>query len=105
MAGGLPYLRAPCRLGLRHSHETWKAEDSIPEILAGQRLGHDMPGMLDLYAHASPRVKEELLAALQARWEELLRQRAGIHPHSPIPLRASLLAPFRTDRAIVDATS
>jgi hypothetical protein len=30
-----------------------------------------------------------------ARWEESLRQRAGIHPHSPVPLLDSLLAPFR----------
>ena len=27
----------------RHSHKTWMAEDGIPEILAEQRLGHDVP--------------------------------------------------------------
>ena len=40
--------------GLRHSHKTWMAEDGIPEILAEQRLGHDVPGMRGLYAHVSP---------------------------------------------------
>jgi integrase len=38
--------------GLRHSHKTWMAEDGIPEILAEQRLGHQVPGMRGLYAHA-----------------------------------------------------
>ena len=91
--------------GLRHSHKTWMAEDGIPEILAEQRLGHDVPGMRGLYAHASPRMREELLAALQARWEESLRQRAGIHPHSPVPLLDRLLAPSRDNRAIVGKMS
>jgi hypothetical protein len=91
--------------GLRHSHKTWMAEDGIPEILAEQRLGHDVPGMRGLYAHASPRMREELLAALQARWEESLRQRAGIHPHSPVPLLDRLLAPSRDNRAIVGKIS
>jgi integrase len=69
--------------GLRRSHKTWMAEHGIPEILAEQRLGHDVPRMRGLYAHASQRMREELTAALQARWEASLRQRAGIHPRSP----------------------
>ena len=81
--------------GLRHSHKTWMAEDSIPEILAEQRLGHDIPGMRGLYAHASQRMREELTASLQARWEESLRERADIHPHSPVSLLDNLLAPHR----------
>jgi hypothetical protein len=44
-------------------------------------------------------MRDELLAALQARWEESMRQRAGIHPYSPVPLLDCLLAPFRADRA------
>jgi len=31
--------------GLRHGHKTWIAEDGTPEILAEQRLGHDVPGV------------------------------------------------------------
>jgi Phage integrase family len=81
--------------GLRHSHKTWMAEDGIPEILAEQRLGHEVPGMRGLYAHASQRMWEELSAALHARWEESLRERAAIYPHSPVPLLDNQLAPFR----------
>jgi hypothetical protein len=74
-------------------------EDGIPEILAEQRPGHEVPGMRGLYAHASQRMREELLMALQARWEQSLRERAGIHPHSPVPLLDGLLAPFRANPA------
>jgi hypothetical protein len=50
-------------------------------------------------------MRDELLAALQARWEESLRQHAGIHPYSPVPLLDSLLASFRAGRAIQGAAS
>jgi len=80
---------------IRHSHKTWMAEDGIPEILAEQRLGHDVPGMRGLYAHVSPRMREDLIAALQARWENSLRERASIDPRSPVLLLDNLLAPFR----------
>jgi integrase len=85
--------------GLRHSHKTWMAEDGIPEILAEQRLGHQVPGMRGLYAHASQRMLDELTADLQARWEESLRERAAIDPHSTVRLLDTLLAPFRTEPA------
>ena len=81
--------------GLRHSHKTWMAEDGIAEILAEQRLGHDVPGMRGLYAHVSPRMRDDLIAALQARWEKSLRERASIDPRSPVLLLDNLLAPFR----------
>ncbi len=84
--------------GLRHSHKTWMAEDGIPEILAEQRLGHEVPGMRGLYAHASDRMRDDLKAALQARWDDSLRARVAIHPRSPVPLLDGLLAP-RHERA------
>jgi hypothetical protein len=71
------------------------AEDGIPEILAEQRLGHEVPGMRGLYAHASERMRDELKHALQARWEESLIARAAIETHSPVPLLDEFLAPFR----------
>lgn len=52
--------------------------------------------MRGLYAHASERMRDELKAALQVRWEDSLRARAAINPHSPVPLLDELLAPFRT---------
>ena len=69
--------------GLRHSHKTWMAEDGIPEILAEQRLGHEVPWMRGLYAHATERMRDDLRQALQTHWEDSLRARAAIHPHSP----------------------
>jgi hypothetical protein len=71
------------------------AEDGIPEILAEQRLGHDLPGMRGLYANVSQRMRDDLMATLQARWEQSLRERAAIAPHSPVPLLDSLLASYR----------
>jgi len=71
------------------------AEDGIPEILAEQRLGHEVPGMRGLYAHASDRMRDDLKYALQTRWEESLSARAAIDTHSPVPLLDELLAPFR----------
>ena len=81
--------------GLRHGHKTWMAEDGIPEILAEQRLGHQVPGMRGLYAHASPRMRNDLTEALQSRWQQSLRDRAAIDPHSPVLLLDNLLTPFR----------
>lgn len=53
--------------------------------------------MRGLYAHASQRMRDELTAALQTRWEESLRERAAIgpHSHSPVPLLDGLLASHR----------
>ena len=70
------------------------AEDGIPEILAEQRLGHEVPGMRGLYAHASDRMRDDLKRALEAGWLDSLSARAAIHPHSPVALLDELLARF-----------
>jgi hypothetical protein len=80
--------------GMRHGHKT-SSEDGVPEILAEHRLGHEVPGMRGLYAHTSDRMREDLKAALQTRWEDSLRERAALHDHSPVQLLDELLAPFR----------
>jgi hypothetical protein len=67
------------------------AEDGIPEILSEQRLGHEVPGMRGLYAHASDRMRAQLATALQTRWEESLEERKSIHPSSPVPLLHEIL--------------
>jgi integrase len=77
--------------GLRHGHKTWMAEEGIPEILSEQRLGHEVPGMRGLYAHASERMRAQLTEALQARWEESLRDRRAMNPRSPVKLLNELL--------------
>jgi hypothetical protein len=40
----------------------------------------------------SPAMRDELKAALQARWEESLRERAALSPVSAVPLLDRLLA-------------
>ena len=40
-------------------------------------------------------MRDDLKAALQARWQDSLRERAALHEHSPVPLLDELLAPFR----------
>jgi hypothetical protein len=59
--------------------------------------------MRGLYAHASQRMRDELTAALQARWEQSLRDRAALDPHSPVPLLNNLLAQFRGNTATAAA--
>jgi len=79
--------------GLRHSHKTWMEEDGIPAILQERRLGHEVPGMRGVYAHVSDTMRAELAGALQRRWDDSLRARAAIDPHSPVPLLERQLAP------------
>jgi hypothetical protein len=40
-------------------------------------------------------MREALVQALEARWEDSLRERAAITPHSPVPLLDKLLTPRR----------
>ena len=51
--------------------------------------------MRGLYAHASERMRDDLKAALQARWLDSLGARAAIAPHSPVPPLDELLGPIR----------
>ena len=48
-------------------------------------MGHEVPGMRGLYGPRSRRMRDDLTAALQARWEDSLRQRARIGPALPCP--------------------
>ena len=70
-------------------------EDQIADVLKSERLGHDEPGMRGVYGHVSLAMREELKAALQARWEKSLRQRAALSPVSAVPLLNRLLAGIR----------
>jgi hypothetical protein len=51
--------------------------------------------MRGLYTHVSQTMRAKLTGALQSRWEDSLRVRAAIDPHSPVPLLDKLLAPYR----------
>jgi integrase len=99
LASWLPLVPGLTAHGLRHGHRTWMAEDGIPDVLAEQRLGHEVPGMRGLYTHVSDRMRDTLIQALQARWDDSLRARAAICGHSPIPLLDEMLAPYCRDQA------
>jgi hypothetical protein len=75
-------------------------EDGVPEILAEQRLGHDVPGMRSLYTHVSDNMRQDLTAKLQARWETSLQARVAIDLRSPLPVLDELLAPYRAQPRI-----
>lgn len=77
--------------GKRHGLKVWMDEDQIADVLKSERLGHDEPGMRGVYGHVSPTMREELTAALQARWEESLRQRAALSRTSAVQLLNRLL--------------
>jgi integrase len=51
---------------LRHTHRTWMDEDGIAEALKCQRLGHQLPGIRGVYAHAT-----EPMQALKGSTSEL----------------------------------
>jgi integrase len=60
---------------LRHSHKTWLIEDGIPDVAQARRLGHRMDHKInEIYSHVATRVEQNLLDALQARWQRSLPQ-------------------------------
>jgi hypothetical protein len=67
-------------------------EAGIADVLKSERLGHEEPGMRGVYGHVSPAMRAELKAALQARWEDSLRDRARLAQHSSVHLLDTLLA-------------
>jgi hypothetical protein len=95
VASWLPVSRGLTPHGLRHGLKTWMDEDQIADVLKSERLGHEEPGMRGVYGHVSPAMRDELKAALQARWEDSLRQRARLAVGSAVPLLAELLARVR----------
>ena len=54
---------------LRHTHETWLIEDGVPRILRLVRLGHKRKDVDDLYSHVTDVMVDQMLKALQHRWE------------------------------------
>ena len=95
VASWIPLIKGLTPHGLRHGLKVWMDEDQIADVLKSERLGHDEPGMRGVYGHVSPAMRDELKAALQARWEESLRQRAALSPVSEVRLLNRLLAGAR----------
>jgi hypothetical protein len=55
------------------------------------RLGHDEPGMRGVYGHVSESMRDEIKAALEARWRQSLYERSLYSPRSVVPLLNRLL--------------
>jgi hypothetical protein len=91
VASWLPISKGLTPHGFRHGHKVWMDEDQIADVLKSKRLGHEEPGMRGVYGHVSQSMREELKAALEARWQESLHQRAQITPRSAVPLLDKLL--------------
>lgn len=51
--------------------------------------------MAGVYSHVPQGMRNDLTAALTRRWENALRERAAIDPHSPVPALDATLARFR----------
>lgn len=97
--------------GLRHGLETWMAEDRIADVLRDERMGHGeeedgaaprRSSMRDHYTKISSVMRQELVDALQRRWEEALMERVALEAHwpqefrrSPVAIVNSLLEPYR----------
>jgi integrase len=64
--------------GLRHSHKVWIDEDGAPRVAAEERMGHQIQGVEGVYSHASAAMEAAIVAALQARWERLCRERPDL---------------------------
>ena len=56
---------------LRHTHKTWMIEDRVPEVVQHQRLGHRFGGVMGTYSHVTRPMIDDLLAALQDRWDKV----------------------------------
>jgi integrase len=70
-AGGRPPIQPGMHFhDLRHTHKTWLIEDRIPEVVQHQRLGHRFGGVMGTYSHVTRPMIDDLLAALQTRWEQ-----------------------------------
>lgn len=57
---------------LRHTHDTWQAEDNVAPVLAHEQAGHKFPGIKGVYQHPTPEMRQYRLEALQRRYERAM---------------------------------
>ncbi len=96
LASWLPVSRGLTPHGLRHGHKTWMDEAGIADVLKSECLGHEEPGMRGVYGHVSPAMREELKDALQARWEDPLREHARLAERPSVRLLNTFLFDLRS---------
>lgn len=92
LASWLPVIEGLTPHGLRHGHKTWMDEAGIADVLKSERLGHEEAGMRGVYGHVSPAMRRELKSALQAFWDQSLRERSGMSPRSSVSMLDAMLS-------------
>lgn len=58
---------------LRHTHDTWQAEDNVAPVLAHEQAGHKFPGIKGVYQHPTPEMRQYRLEALERRFDRAMR--------------------------------
>lgn len=87
----LPVAEGLTPHGLRHSHRTWLEESRVPEVLAEERLRHEIPGISGIYRHVTEAMRRELAAAMTQAWETALDERLAMSERSPAAVLDGLL--------------
>lgn len=57
---------------LRHTHDTWQAEEDVHPLLQHEQAGHKYPGIKGVYQHPTPSMRRHRLAAFQRRYERTM---------------------------------
>ncbi|MDR7273612.1 LacI family DNA-binding transcriptional regulator [Catenuloplanes atrovinosus] len=78
--------------GLRHTYKTLMDELGIPPVLKDHQMGHLDGSVQALYSHVTEGMIARLLDGLTDLWNQALRERRRIHPHSPVRALDRLLA-------------
>jgi hypothetical protein len=57
---------------LRHTHDTWQAEEDVHPLLSHEQAGHKYPGIKGVYQHPTAKMRRHRLDALQRRYERAM---------------------------------
>lgn len=57
---------------LRHTHDTWQAEEDVHPLLSHEQAGHKYPGIKAKYQHPTAPMRRHRLDALQRRYERAM---------------------------------
>ena len=71
--GWEPIMPGLTMRALRHTHDTWQAEDEVNPVLAHEQSGHKYPGIKGTYQHPTPVMRQHRLDAFQRRFERAMR--------------------------------
>lgn len=58
---------------LRHTHDTWQAEEDVHPLLQHEQAGHKYPGIKGVYQHPTAKMRRHRIDAFQARYERAMK--------------------------------